>query len=197
MLSVPLTAPTILSVLSSDSTVLSESSSDSTAPAVPTSSSTVPPEPARKSTVLSVPLSNPTIPAGLASDCTVLPSHHSDSTVLPVLARVPTRIREFQIRLEDIFGNDLPKVLDPRDSIIFSLCELEAHVISVPNHPGARRGPAGGLPRARDGMGRLSVVRPGRSKCRTAVFGQDGGPHRVRHFSSGQGGGRQGMAGDG
>ena len=41
--------------------------------------------------------------------------------------------------------------------------------------------------------------RPGRPKCRTAVFGQDGGPHRVRHFSSGQGvdgGGLQGTAGD-
>ena len=39
--------------------------------------------------------------------------------------------------------------------------------------------------------------RPGRPKCRTAVFGQDGGLYRVRHFSSGQGGGRWGTtAGD-
>jgi len=38
--------------------------------------------------------------------------------------------------------------------------------------------------------------RPGWPKCRTAVFGQDGGPYRVRHFSSGQGGGRRGTAGD-
>ena len=36
---------------------------------------------------------------------------------------------EFQIRLEDIFGNDLPEVHDPKDSIMFSLCELEAHLI--------------------------------------------------------------------
>jgi len=65
----------------------------------------------------------------LASDSTVLPSPPSDSTVLPVLASVSTGIREFQIPLEDIFGNDLPEVLDPKDSIIFSLRELEAHVI--------------------------------------------------------------------
>ena len=42
---------------------------------------------------------------------------------------------------------------------------------SVPNRPGARRGPAGGLPRAPDGTGRLAVVRPVRPKGRTAVFG--------------------------
>src|SRR5205807_8483225 len=42
---------------------------------------------------------------------------------------------------------------------------------SVPNRPGARRGPAGGLPRAPDGPGRLAVVRPVRPKGRTAVFG--------------------------
>ena len=42
---------------------------------------------------------------------------------------------------------------------------------SVPNRPGARRGPAGGLPRAPDGTGRLAVVRPVRAKGRTAVFG--------------------------
>jgi len=34
---------------------------------------------------------------------------------------------------------------------------------------------------------RLSVVRPGRSKCRTAVFRSDGVPYRVRHVSLGQG----------
>ena len=59
---------------------------------------------------------------------------------------------------------------------------------SVRNRPGARRGPAGGLPRAPDGTGRLAVVRPVRPKGRTAVFGQDGGPYRVRHVSAGQGG---------
>ena len=55
----------------------------------------------------------------------------------------------------------------------------------------------GRLPRAPDGTGRLSIVRPGQPKGRTAFFGQDGGPYRVRHVSSGQGGGRQGTAGDG
>jgi len=57
-----------------------------------------------------------------------------------------------------------------------------ASIVSVPNRPG-----------------RLSVVRPGRPKCRAAVFGQDGGPYRVRHFSSGQGVDSRGlveMAGD-
>ena len=42
---------------------------------------------------------------------------------------------------------------------------------SVLNRPGARRGPAGGLPRAPDGTGRLAVVRPVLPKGRTAVFG--------------------------
>jgi len=42
---------------------------------------------------------------------------------------------------------------------------------SVRNLPGARRGPAGGLPRAPDGTGPLAVVRPGCPKGRTAVFG--------------------------
>jgi len=56
---------------------------------------------------------------------------------------------------------------------------------SVPNRPGAPRGPAGRLPRAPDGTGRLAIVRPGRPKGRTAVFGQDGGPYRVRHVSAG------------
>ena len=39
---------------------------------------------------------------------------------------------------------------------------------SVRNRPGARRGPAGGLPRAPDGTGRLAVVRPILPKGRTA-----------------------------
>ena len=47
---------------------------------------------------------------------------------------------------------------------------------------------AGGLPSAPDGTGRLAVVRPVRPNSRTAVFGQDGGPYRVRHVSAGQGG---------
>ena len=68
---------------------------------------------------------------------------------------------------------------------------------SVRSRPGAQRGPAGGLPRAPDGMERLAVVRPGRFNGRTAVFKQDGGPYRVRHVSAGQGEGRQGTAGDG
>ena len=75
---------------------------------------------------------------------------------------------------------------------------------SVRRRPGARRGPGGGLPRAPDGTGRLAIVRPGRPKRRTAVPGQDGGPYRVRHLSTGQevgavgdGGGRQGKGEDG
>ena len=115
----PASESTVLSVPPSDRTIISALASDST----------VHPEPASKSTVLSVPPSDPTILSVLASDSTVLPSPPSDSTVLPVLASVSTGIREFQIPLEDIFGNDLPEVLDPKDSIIFSLCELEAHVI--------------------------------------------------------------------
>ena len=39
---------------------------------------------------------------------------------------------------------------------------------SVLNHPGARRGPGRGLPRAPDGTRRLAVVRPGCPKGRTA-----------------------------
>ena len=58
-------------------------------------------------------------------------------------------------------------------------------VDSVRRRPGARRGPGGGLPRAPDGTGRLAIVRPGRPKRKTAVFGQDGGPYRVRHVSAG------------
>ena len=42
---------------------------------------------------------------------------------------------------------------------------------SVRNRPGALRGPAGGLPRAPDGTGRLAVVHPVRPKGRTVVFG--------------------------
>ena len=56
---------------------------------------------------------------------------------------------------------------------------------SVRRRPGARRGPGGCLPRAPDGTGRLAVVRLGRPKRRSAVFGQDGGPYRVRHVSAG------------
>ena len=44
---------------------------------------------------------------------------------------------------------------------------------------------SGGLPRAPDGTGRLGIVRLGRPKRKTAVFGQDGGPYRVRHVSAG------------
>ena len=40
-----------------------------------------------------------------------------------------------------------------------------------PTVRGAGRGPAGKPPRAPDGMGQLSVVRPGRPKGRTTVFG--------------------------
>ncbi|KAG0634358.1 acetyl-CoA carboxylase [Tuber brumale] len=128
-LSVPPPAPTVLPVLSSNSTILSEPSSHFTGPAVPTSTSTVPPEPASESTVLSIPPSDPTILSVLASDSTVLPSPPSDSTVLPDLASVSTGIREFQIPLEDIFGDDLPEVLDPKDSIILSSPALKAYVI--------------------------------------------------------------------
>jgi len=60
---------------------------------------------------------------------------------------------------------------------------------SVPRRPG-------GLPRAPDGTGRLTVVGPGRPKGRTAVFGQDGGPYRVRHISAGRGDGQRRTAGD-
>ncbi|PUU77785.1 hypothetical protein B9Z19DRAFT_1108678 [Tuber borchii] len=116
----------------SNSTILPEPAGDSTVPAVPT----------RASTLLSVPPTNRTILPVLSSHCTVLPSPSSDSTVppspssdstfLPVLVSVFTRIWEFQIPLENIFANDQPKVLDPKDSIIFSLRELEAHVIGSP-----------------------------------------------------------------
>src|SRR5437588_11889593 len=61
----------------------------------------------------------------------------------------------------------------------------------------AVRGPG----RATYCTGRLSVVRPGRPNGKTAVFGQGGGPYRVRHASSRQGDGLQedglqGTAGD-
>jgi len=68
------------------------------------------------------------------------------------------------------------------------LISFHLDAVSVPNRPGARWGPAGGLPRAPDGMRRPAVVRPGRPKGRTAIFGQDNGPYRVRHVSAGQGG---------
>ena len=50
----------------------------------------------------------------------------------------------------------------------------------ITNSPVPLRGPVGGLPRALDGAGRLSVVRPGQSKCRTAVLGLGGGLYGVR-----------------
>jgi len=60
------------------------------------------------------------------------------------------------------------------------------------------REPAGGLPRAPDRTRGLSVVRPRRPKGRTAVFELDDGSYRMRHVSSGLGGGgRRGPAEDG
>ncbi|PUU75201.1 hypothetical protein B9Z19DRAFT_1067613 [Tuber borchii] len=135
--------------VSDNSTVLQEPASDSTIPAVHTSASTVlslpptdltilpvldrnstlPPSPPSDSTILQVLDSNSTILPSPPSDSTVLPSPPSDSTLLPVITSVCTGIREFQIPLEDIFGNDLPEVLDPKDSIIFSLQALEAQVV--------------------------------------------------------------------
>jgi len=47
--------------------------------------------------------------------------------------------------------------------------------------------PCGGLPRALNGTGRLSIVHPGRPKCTEAVFGQDSGLYRVSHVSLGRG----------
>ena len=49
------------------------------------------------------------------------------------------------------------------------------NVPSVRSRPGARWSPAGGLPRAPDGTGRLAVVRPVLPKGRTAVFGWTAG----------------------
>ena len=60
----------------------------------------------------------------------------------------------------------------------------------------------GGLPRAPDWTGRLSIVCPGQPPGWVAVFRQDGGPYRVRHVSgqggwtAGNGRGRLGTAGD-
>jgi len=71
---------------------------------------------------------------------------------------------------------------------------------SVLNCPGARWGPAWGLPSVQGGTGRLSVTCLSRPKGRTGVFVRDGVPYRVRYVSSGQGvdgGGRRGTAGDG
>jgi len=75
---------------------------------------------------------------------------------------------------------------------------------SVPNRPGARWGDCQESRTGWDGTGRLSVVRPGRPKGRTAVFGRDGWPCGVGHVSSGQGertagdgGGRPGMVSGG
>jgi len=52
----------------------------------------------------------------------------------------------------------------------------------------AWRGPAGGLPRAPDGTGQQSAVRPGRPQGKKAILGQDGGTYRARHVSSEKGG---------
>ncbi|PUU72185.1 acetyl-CoA carboxylase [Tuber borchii] len=119
VLSVPHTDLTTLTVLDSNSTVLPPTPSDSTIPPVLDSNPTVLSSSPSDSTILPVLDSNPT----------VLPSPPSDSSVLPVIAGISKGIQEFQIPLEDIFGNELPEVLDPKDSIIFSLRELEAHVM--------------------------------------------------------------------
>jgi len=47
---------------------------------------------------------------------------------------------------------------------------------SVPSRLAAGRGALRGLPRALDETGRLSVVRLGWLKCRTAVLGPDSSP---------------------
>ena len=78
------------------------------------------------------------------------------------------------------FSNRSPTPPSPRIT--------SARLTSVLSLPRARRGPAGGLPRAPDGTGRLAVVCPGCCKGRTAVFRQEGGPYSVRHVSAGQGG---------
>jgi len=64
-------------------------------------------------------------------------------------------------------------------------------VISVPNHPGGRRGNVGGLSRSSEGTGRLSIVRPGRPKGRKA------GPIVWDMLAQGRGGGQWGTAGEG
>jgi len=65
---------------------------------------------------------------------------------------------------------------------------------SVPSRPGVKRGPTGGgLSKALYMTGCLSIVCPGRSKCRTAVLGPDGKPYRLRQGysgTSGDGGGQ-------
>ena len=54
------------------------------------------------------------------------------------------------------------------------------------------------MPRAPERTGWQSVVPPVRPKGRTPVFGQDGGPYRVRNVTSGKvGGGRPETVGDG
>jgi len=58
-------------------------------------------------------------------------------------------------------------------------------LFSVPKRPGAPRDPVAGMPRTPDGTGRVRPVRP---RGRPAGFGQDVGPYRARHVSSGQGG---------
>ncbi|PUU73916.1 hypothetical protein B9Z19DRAFT_1094052 [Tuber borchii] len=128
-----------VTALDSNSAVLPSPPSNSTILPVVDSNSTVLPSPPSETTILTALASNcailpsassdSTIPPVVDSNSAVLPSPPSDGTVLPVSASVSMGIREFQIPLEDIFGNDLPEVLDPKDSIIFSLRELEAHVM--------------------------------------------------------------------
>ena len=52
---------------------------------------------------------------------------------------------------------------------------------SVPNGPGARQGPEGGLPRARDRTGRQKKCRPRPQSLKTAVLGKDDRPDNLRH----------------
>jgi len=84
---------------------------------------------------------------------------------------------------------DIPSILGGKLSSTNSLREELNRGNQCSQRAWGPAGPRGGTAKSpgRDGAGRLSVVRPGRPKCRAAVFGQDGGPYRVRHFSSGQG----------
>ena len=68
-----------------------------------------------------------------------------DATVLPPPPVDSTEPHEFKITLKDIFGEDFPICMDPKDSITFSLPLLD----SVPNRPG----PGGGTAKSpgRDG----------------------------------------------
>ena len=55
-----------------------------------------------------------------------------------------------------------------RGKIFTNICHK---VSSVPNGPGARQGPADGLPRARDRTGRQKICRPRPQNIKTAVLG--------------------------